>query len=52
MLLEPGAIAEPMTEMTQVDVSRSFRAWKTSDADEISGPRTPYTSDRAVGIQF
>lgn len=45
-------MAAPMNEMMQDDISNVFRAWNTSDADEMMGPKTACTRDRAVGIQF
>lgn len=50
-LLEPGAMAEPMNDMTHGTTSRSFRAWNVSEADEMRGEITACTSDRALGIQ-
>jgi hypothetical protein len=50
-LLEPGAIAAPMNEMMHGTTSRVFRAWNVSEAEEMSGEITAWTSDRALGIQ-
>lgn len=40
MLCEPGATADPMNDITQPTTRISFRAWKVSDADEMTGART------------
>lgn len=51
MLSAPGAIAEPTNEMAHVDTRMIFRAWKVSDAEAMTGPRTAWTSDSALVIQ-
>ncbi len=51
MLWDPGAIAAPMKEMIAVPTRRSFRAWKVSDADEMSGEMTACTRDNEFGTQ-
>jgi len=40
MLFEPGAMAEPINETTQDPTSKVLRAWKVSEAEEMTGPRT------------
>lgn len=49
MSLEPGAMEAPIKEIMQGPTSRAFRAWKVSDADEMTGARTAWTSERALG---
>lgn len=40
MLLDPGAMAAPMKEINEVATSSVLRAWKVSEADDITGPST------------
>lgn len=49
MLLDPGAIAEPMKDITEQPTRSDFRAWKVSEAEEITGATTAWTSERAFG---
>jgi hypothetical protein len=51
MLLDPGAIPEPMKEMTDMLTNSAFLAWKVSEAEEMTGERTACTSDSAFSIQ-
>lgn len=49
MLVDPGAMAAPMNEMTHGTTRRAFRAWNVSEAEEMRGETTAWTSDRALG---
>lgn len=49
MVFDPGAIAAPMNETTQDPTSKVFRAWKVSDAEEMTGPRTACAKDNELG---
>ena len=49
MLPDPGAMAAPMNEMRDVPTSRLLRAWKVSEAEEMSGQRTAWTSESELG---
>jgi hypothetical protein len=49
MLLEPGAIAQPMNDTIDGPTRRALRAWNVSDAEEIKGASTACTSDNAFG---
>ena len=49
MSFDPGAMADPTKEITHDPTSKILRAWKVSDADEITGPSTACTRDRAFG---
>lgn len=40
MLVDPGAMAAPMKEMTEEPTSSVLRAWKVSEAEEMTGPST------------
>lgn len=51
MFCAPGPIAAPTKEMRQDPTRSIFRAWKVSDAEEISGQITACTSDSALGTQ-
>ncbi len=42
-------MAAPTKEMTDVPTRRVFRAWKVSEADEIKGQMTAWTSEREFG---
>lgn len=44
-------MAAPMNEMVQVATRMIFLAWKTSEAEEMSGPKTAWTRDKALGTQ-
>ena len=48
---EPGAMADPTNDTTQEPTRMIFRAWKASDAEEMTGPRTACTSERLLGTQ-
>jgi hypothetical protein len=49
MLVDPGAIAAPMNDNIAGPTRNNFRAWNVSDADEIMGATTAWTSERALG---
>ena len=49
MLPEPGAMAAPINEMRQLPTRSSLRAWKVSDAEEMSGEMTACTSESEFG---
>lgn len=49
MLLDPGAMAAPIKEMIHEPTSRILRAWNVSEAEEMTGPRTAWTSESALG---
>jgi hypothetical protein len=49
MLLDPGAMAAPMNETMHGTTRRAFRAWNVSDAEEMRGETTAWTSERAFG---
>lgn len=49
MSLDPGAIAAPTNEMMDVPTSNGFRAWKVSDAEDIKGHITAWTSESELG---
>ena len=51
ILLDPGAIAEPMNDTVELTTSISFRAWKVSDAEEMTGATTAWTKESALGTQ-
>jgi hypothetical protein len=40
MLPEPGAMADPINDIRHDATSIIFRAWKASDAEEMTGPST------------
>jgi hypothetical protein len=49
MSFEPGAMAAPTKDITEVPTNKAFLAWKVSDADAISGQMTACTSDSEFG---
>lgn len=49
MVFDPGAMAEPTKETTQDPTSKVLRAWKVSEAEEMTGPRTAWTKDSELG---
>ena len=49
MVREPGAIPQPINDMRQVKMSRIFRAWYLSEAEDKMGVITAWTSERALG---
>ena len=51
MVSEPGTIAHPITPRAQPTSKMCFLAWKTSDADESTGPMAPQTKLGALTIQ-
>lgn len=51
MVSDPGAIAEPMNDITQHPTMMGLRAWKVSEADEMMGARTAWTRASALGTQ-
>ena len=50
MSREPGAMAAPIRETMQEPTRIAFRAWKVSDADEMTGPKTAWTRESELGI--
>lgn len=40
MLVDPGAIAHPIREISAGPTSKALRAWKVSDAEEMIGAKT------------
>lgn len=50
MFFEVGAIAAPMKERAHEPTKMLFRAWKTSEAEEMTWPITACTRDSAFGI--
>ena len=51
MLLEPAAMPAPRNDKAYDTTMICFRVWKTSDADDNSGVKTAWTSDKALGTQ-
>lgn len=49
MLCEPGAMAAPMSEINDDPTRMVLRAWKVSEAEEMTGPKTAWTSEREFG---
>jgi hypothetical protein len=49
MLPDPGAIAEPIKETTADPTSSSLRAWNVSEAEDMIGLSTAWTSESEFG---
>jgi hypothetical protein len=51
MFWEPGAMAAPISDMSEEPTRMVLRAWKVSDPNEMTGPSTAWTRESELGTQ-